>query len=196
MSQLHEEIKTLLLNNGINWQENISLAKGIKELTIKFSSDIFAADLLKANLFTEENLKGGTDCPVCRQRVKMYKPGINHDMALCLISLYKLDKNNPEHIWWHVSDDIKVSFKVSGAFAKLRHWGLIEMKPKEEGMDKKRTSGMWRITELGKDFVMSKAAVQAHAKLFNATLYGLEGDQISIQDCLAEGFNFQELMNR
>lgn len=193
---LVDEIKSLLKDNGLDWEKNIPFAKGIKDLVLKFSSDDHSVEVLKAGLFTSENLKEGTNCSVCNQRVKLYKPTINNNMALCLIDLYKLDKADPEKVWWHVSRDINVSFAVSGAFAKLRHWDLIEMKPKEKGSDKKRTSGMWKITETGKQFVEMKTTVQEHVKLFNATLYGLDGGQVDIRSCLAEDFDYTSLMNR
>jgi|ERR1035437_5613651 hypothetical protein len=193
---LVDEIKSLLKDNGVDWEKNIPLAKGIKDLVVKFSSSEHTVEVLKAGLFTTENLQVGCRCPVCNQMVKLYKPTINNNMALCLIDLYKLDKANPEKVWWHVSRDINVSFAVSGAFAKLRHWDLIEMKPKEKGSDKKRTSGMWKITETGKQFVEMKTTVQEHVKLFNATLYGLDGGQVDIRSCLAEDFDYTSLMSR
>jgi hypothetical protein len=35
---LVDEIKSLLKDNGVDWEKNIPLAKGIKDLVVKFSS--------------------------------------------------------------------------------------------------------------------------------------------------------------
>ena len=126
MAQLDTDIIKLLADNDIDYKSNVKLSVGLKDLVIKYSSADKSVQVLKSELFTPSNLKEGTKCRVCNQNVKMHKPTLNKDMALCLINLYKLDKNKPEKIWWHVSSDIKVSFKVSGAFAKLRYWDLIE----------------------------------------------------------------------
>jgi hypothetical protein len=196
MAQLDTDIIKLLADNGIDYKDNVKLSVAIKELVIKYGTDDKCVQILKNELFTADNFKSGTKCRVCNQNVKMHKPTITKDMALCLINLYKLDKSKPEKIWWHVSSDIKVSFKVSGAFAKLRHWDLIEMMPKDSMNTAKRTSGMWRITDEGKEFVLTNHTVSKYIKLYNATLYGQEGEQVDIRSCLTEKFNYTELMNR
>jgi len=196
MAQLDTDIIKLLANNNIDYKDNVKLAVAIKELVIQYGTDDKCVQILKNELFTADNFKAGTKCRVCNQNVKMHKPTINKDMALCLINLYQLDKNKPEKIWWHVSSDIKVSFKVGGAFAKLIHWGLIDMMPKDSDNKAKRTSGMWRITDKGKDFVLLRSTVSKYIKLYNATLYGEEGEQVDIRACLTEKFNYTELMNR
>jgi len=196
MAQLDTDIIKLLADNDIDYKSNVKLSVGLKDLVIKYSSADKSVQVLKSELFTPSNLKEGTKCRVCNQNVKMHKPTLNKDMALCLINLYKLDKNKPEKIWWHVSSDIKVSFKVSGAFAKLRYWDLIEMMPKDSMNTAKRTSGMWRITDKGKDFVLLRSTIHKYLKLYNATLYGQEGEQVDMRSCLTEKFNYTELMSR
>jgi len=196
MGELDSDIIKVLADNNIDYKSNVKLAVDFKQLVIKYSSADKSVQVLKSELFTPTNLKEGTKCRVCNQNVKMHKPTITKDMALCLINLYKLNNINPNKIWWHVSSDIKVSFKVSGAFAKLRHWELIEMMPKDSTNKEKRTSGLWRITDKGKDFVELRCTVNKYIKLYNATLYGHDGEQVDIRSCLTEKFNYTELMNR
>lgn len=197
---INEEIKSLLNANGVDWSKNVNLAQDIKNLVTKYSPIEKAVTVMKGNMFTKDVMTKGCKCPVCNQNVKLQKYTINSEMAKCLIDLYKLNKNNPNKIWFHVAADIKISIKVSGAFAKLRHWGLIEQLPKDSSITVKKTSGMWRITDKGLDFVLNRITVPKFIKVYNQTFYGFEeqkGDKnkpITITDAISTKFNYSELL--
>jgi len=190
MADIHDKIKKLLHANGIDWQENNSkLAKGILGLVQRES-----VSFLKGRVFTTDNMKKGTTCPVCNQHVKLYKVRVNAQMAKSLIKLYKLSRGNTTIFYHH--EEIGIENKVGGAWAKLRWWGLIEEQPKDKADKNKRTSGSWRITDKGVKFVEGKLKVAKYVKLYNQSYYGYEGDGVSIIDALGKKFSYSELMGR
>jgi hypothetical protein len=200
VAQIHDDIKKTLTENGVDWTKNVKLAQEIKNLIVRYSPIEEATKVMKGNIFTKEVMLKGCKCPVCNQNVRLQKYTINAEMAKCLIDLYKLNKKNPEKIWFHVATDIKIGISVSGAFAKLRHWGLIEQLPKDNSQVHKRTSGMWRITDRGIDFVLNRIDVPKFIKVYNQTFYGFDEQKneknkpITVTDAIASKFNYAELL--
>ena len=139
-------------------------------------------------------MKEGCRCPICNQNVKMYKKKVDSQMAFFLIKLHRLTKKYPLQNYFHVSDDINVTLKVGGSWAKLRYWELIEEQPKDSNDTEKRTSGMWRISQKGMMFVEGNLSIPKYVKLYNQTFYGYEGERVSIQDALSSKFSYRELM--
>lgn len=188
MLPIHEKIIKLLSDNGIDWEKNKTLAKGILDLAMGDHTES-----LKQQVFSVSAMKEGRRCPVCNQTVKMMRKNIDSSMAYYLIKLYRITHDNPLQSWFHVSKDIKVSYEVGGRFAKLRFWGLIEEKPKDI-TDDKRTSGMWRISEKGKLFVEGGCTVKKYVKLYNMRFYGFDGDEQNIEQVIKNKFSYNELM--
>lgn len=190
MKQITDKITSILVKNGIDWRVMNPLINDIEGLVIEINSE-----MLKENLFTKEKMKEGSKCKVCNQFVKMYKKKIDSQMAYFLFKLNKLTKDNPLTPFFHVQDDINVTMKVGGAWAKLRYWELIEEMPKDSMTTEKRTSGMWRITDKGISFIEGNVSVPKYVKLYNQTFYGYEGDDVYIHDVIKEKFNYRELMS-
>jgi len=78
--------------------------------------------------------------------------------------------------------------------SKLAWWGLAETKLRKEG-DGRRAIGMWRPTELGREFVRLQVNVHKYAIEFDSKCERLEGPQITIIDALGHKFDYTELMN-
>lgn len=200
MSEIHEDIKQVLKNNNLDWEKNVSLCKEIKNLIQEYSKPEKSVQVLKGNIFTKEIMAKGCTCPVCNQNVKLQKYSISAETAKCLLTLYKLNKKYPEKKWFHVAKDIKISITVSGSFAKMRYWGLIEQQEKSENVTHKKTSGMWCITDKGIDFVLMKIKISKFIKTYNQKFYGFaevksEKDKdVSISDTLSTKFNYQDLL--
>jgi hypothetical protein len=190
MLEIHEKVIALLQKHGIDWETNKELATDIKELAL--SSNV---ESLNKSLFTPTKLKEGCKCPVCNQNVKMYTKKVDSQMAFFLIKLHRLTKKNPFQNFFHVQDDIGVTLKVGGSWAKLRYWELIEEQPKDKSNTEKRTSGMWRITDKGMMFVEGSLKIPKYVKLYNMNFYGYEGDRVSIQESLQDKFSYRELMS-
>lgn len=118
-------------------------------------------------------------CPCCDQFVKLYRRKLNAGMAHSLITLLRASGTQ----WAHVPS---VTGRQSSEEAKLRYWELIEAHPER--------SGYWRVTELGEQFVLGRATVPSHVLLYNNRFLGLDGDSVSIVQCLGEKFSYAELM--
>lgn len=140
----------------------------------------------EAKAFLRQKLNEGAPCPCCGQFVKMYRRTITSTMARLLISFYKLGGG----YGWHHARDIE---QQGGDFPKLAHWRLIETQENEDPA--KRSSGLWRMTEHGRAFVLGNLTVKKYALIYNAKLYGFEGEKIGIRDALGEKFDYSILMN-
>lgn len=132
----------------------------------------------------------GVPCPCCKQMVKLYPRKIYSTMARNLINLYKLDFKYQNRYFFHISEFCP---KHPGDFAKLVYWGLVEEEVNEK--DSKRTSGMWAITESGRDFVRGEISVIEYKLVFNKEVRGTKGQYVRIKHCLGKDFNYEELMN-
>lgn len=132
----------------------------------------------------------GTSCPCCGQFVKVYRRTINSTMARQLIKAYQ--KHGDQ--WFHTRDVVLEKSAGAGDFSKLECWGLIYRQPHVQGLEGKRTSGMWKITALGKDFIEGSAVVKQYAYIFNGKLLELDGVDIHIEHALGKQFDYREIM--
>ena len=147
----------------------------------------------EAKQHLRDNWLAGTKCPCCNQNVKLYERKIDGRCAKSLIELYQFDDQRPDY--YHVGD-LPTYYKGGGDFAKLRFWGLIEEKPKDPDDSTRRTSGFWRITDRGRDFVEGRITVPRTVMIYNRKFYGYEDekDVVSIKQCLGTQFNYEETM--
>jgi hypothetical protein len=136
-----------------------------------------------------QNFDQGSSCPCCGQFVKRYRRRITAPMVVGLSNLYKLGQSYSFENWFHVTQIFK---RHPGDFAKLSHWGLIEESPPLDTAA--RTSGMWRITDQGADFVEGKIHVPQYVYIFNQKFLGFDGDDVTVHDCLNVKFDYTELM--
>lgn len=151
--------------------------------------------IAEARSWLRKHWDKGAPCPCCTQEVRMYRRKIYGTQAAALINFYRKFDHNSYH---HKSElaskrDSAPTFFGSGEFAKLSLWGLIEEKIKDDSSDK-RTSGYWKITQKGIDFVHGKLSVPKYIRTFNSHTYGSVGENVYIQDCLGEKFSYQDLM--
>ena len=81
-----------------------------------------------------------------------------------------------------------------GDYAKLRFWGLIEAMPNDNPL--KRSSGMWRLTTLGREFVFGRTTVSAvcYYRHPEGGILGFEPGQIDIATALGKNFSYPSLM--
>lgn len=137
-----------------------------------------------------KKLKAGTECPCCGQFAKMYKLTISAGMARALIWICQ--QSGPERAWVAVEEKGPRWLLRSRSHAKLRHWNLLERR--ENLSTKKRHSGIYRPSIEGQLFVEGKLRVFKNRWLYNNKCRGADGEQISIEDCLGEPFDFSKLM--
>jgi len=143
-----------------------------------------------AKQYIKENRIKGVNCPCCGQFVKVYTRRLYAGMAYELIRLYNLHKGTNFEMYIHhkfFSDT-----RING-ISKLKHWGLVEEKINTD--TKKRTSGYWKITKLGINFVLNKIAVYEKIILYKNEFQSFKGEKVKITDCLGTKFNYTELMS-
>ena len=158
-------------------------------------SNLTENDTLKtAREFLGANWKKGAICPCCNQPVKLYKRKLNSSMAYGLIILYRAHCKDGFDSYIKMNQEIaNLGIPSSNVeYAKLAYWKLIEEKPNTDSS--KRTSGLWRITENGKKFVLGQVKVPSHALVFNKKVRGYSDTYLTIKESLGSKFNYAELM--
>lgn len=146
----------------------------------------------------------GTRCPCCDAYLKIYKRKINSTMARNLIAMYKLTIRTGA-TWMHATEIGKeASIKKKGKvpypgmdIGHLQHWGLVAKASHQDGVNYRggRTSGYWRITQKGKDYVCNKMTLPKYKHEFRQVVIRDSGDWVTIVDCLGEQFDYAELMS-
>ena len=143
----------------------------------------------EAKAYLREHWDEGADCPACGQDVKRYKRKLSSGMATALIRLYHKSGGNTLE-WVHISELQPLN---GGEFAQLKRWQFIDEHLNED--EAKRTSGTWRMTNRGIDFVRDKIQARSHVYTYNGKTVGWSDEHITIRDALGDKFNYKELMS-
>jgi len=136
-------------------------------------------------------------CECCggRSKVYAYKLG-SYARVLCWMAhMDRVSKNSSgDPLFWHVPSSGAIN--GGGDYAKLRYWDLIAPQPTNSD-PKKRSSGMWKLTDLGRDFVYERTSVSStcYYRHPEGGVIGFEPEQIGIRDALGKHFDYQALMN-
>lgn len=143
-----------------------------------------------AKQYTREHWEKGVRCPCCDQLVKLYKRPLYSTIAADLIRLYKLNHSE----YHHIAKILGNNRSGGGDFAKLIYWELVEELEKDPEDTTARTSGMWKITQKGKDFVKDMVNVPSHALIYDGRFLGFTKETIDIKQALGKKFDYEELM--
>lgn len=149
----------------------------------------------EARNFLKKNIDKGVTCPCCSQFAKVYKRRINVVMSRMLIRLYQMNYAN-QYEYHHVKEIVSgISDTGTNDFSKLLYWGLIEEKEKDSTNSKTRTSGYWRISKKGIDFVENKIKMPSFCFVYNGMPRQFSEEQVDIEQTLGNKFNYKNLMN-
>ncbi len=133
----------------------------------------------------------GTGCGACGQLCQCRPRTIHVTMARFLIGLVRrYEKNNQ----WHSVHERWAKLIYCGDVGKLRYWGLAINKELEESDGDKRTSGFWKPTTEGIQFVRREITVIKRMWDFDGKVYFSDGPQVDIVDCLNNKFKYSDLM--
>lgn len=136
----------------------------------------------------------GCTCPCCGQKVKMYSRKMNGVIARALVEFYKAHEGGFDWLQPLRDLDFLRSTGGSGDYAKARFWGLIENHMVYEN-GKHTSTGEWRLTEKGKEFVEGKVRVPKYAYVYNNKCTGLsDSDSVSVIEALGEKFDKSQIM--
>lgn len=138
-------------------------------------------------------LKAGdkTDCPCCGRHAQMYRRSLHHTAAKKLVQLYRLGGDSQ---YVHTSQLVDTGETSIGDFSKAKYWRLIaEAQVTDE---RKKTSGLWKLTEKGIAFVKCQVTIPRTVLVFDDRTYGFSEDHVTIEQCLSGGgFNYRDLMD-
>ena len=144
------------------------------------------ATIAQAKAWLRTRLKDGTQCPVCTQRVQVYRRKVTSSMASALIYMYRTQGLE----WFHLPT---IRNWPNRDEATMAYWGLIE----EEGSKREDggRAGYWRVTELGEAFVKHGMTIPKYAHVFDGRVVAMPtNEQVSIKDALGTKFNYADLM--
>jgi len=152
------------------------------------------ATIKELKAYLRANFEKGVDCPCCGQFVKLYKRKLNSGMAVTLIRIYNQNKHDEEN-WIPVKEFLRINkYKNSHDWTLLKHWGLLQEKEQIENNINK-SSGYWKITKKGKEFVKNKISVPNKVHIYNNIVLGFSDDNTTIIESLGKHFKYQELMD-
>ena len=132
----------------------------------------------------------GVKCPVCDRFAKIYRRKLNSTMARGLIWLYH-EGGKEQRLYVNFSKMPPFLLK-SNQLASNRWWNLVERKPNDD--PKVKHSGIWRLTILGRNFVLGFATVRTHIWHYNSQALGFDGGYTDIETALGSHFNYAEMM--
>jgi len=146
--------------------------------------------LADAQAWLQTRLEEGVSCPCCGQFARIYRRKLNSTMAGGLVWLVRESVNNVNR--WVESNRGPRWMIGSRQLATIAHWGLIEAKPNRDEV--KRTSGIWRPTELGIAFAHGRVAISKYIYLYDNKPLRFSDEKILIGEALGSKFSYSELM--
>jgi len=138
------------------------------------------------------NADDGTHCPTCNRFIKRYKRKLNSGMCRTLIWLYHYQRETGQR-WVKVADVAPTYVLRTNEISRLAVWNLAKEKSISDDEDK-RTSGLYRITNDGMDFVEGKLDVPSHVLLMSNKVERFSETTTNIRRALGSKFSYNELM--
>lgn len=139
--------------------------------------------------------RGVDMCPECGTLFVTYDRPLYRKMGTFLLDLIKKwnvvrDRGGD----WVYSRDVRR--REGGDYAKLRHWGLVEMQGQENVVDTRRTSnGLFRPTVDGILFAGGSTRVPRSLLVRRNIVIGANTGRVSITDVLAKNFDKDQVLN-
>lgn len=134
----------------------------------------------------------GGRCPCCDRWGKIYGRNINKTMAAAVVWLFQ--QEGDENGWVHLPTKAPLWLMRSKQLPSMRWWGLIERKAKDPKDASARFSGFWRLTELGKQWVVGHASVPRMAWTYDGEVERLDGDPVTVSQCFDSYFDYSEVV--
>ena len=150
------------------------------------TTDMFTT-LAEAQAYVNKHKYDGVTCPCCSQLYKVWrkKPISTAVAALCRLVSLQQQRDTFYHL-----DDFNVVTKDRN-FNQLINWNLMQPMQSEERT--KRSSGFWKATEKGVQFVQDKIQIPKYVFTLDNKVIGYSDQQINIYQALSNKFAYQEL---
>lgn len=137
-------------------------------------------------------LDEGSVCPCCDQYAKRYVRAIYSTQAMQLIRLYRMNSLPGEEATFYHRTQVTPRCN-NGDLVFLRHWDLLEVEPNEDPA--KKDSGNFRITPLGREFVLMRVRVPRSLLQYNDRVESFSEQTTDIREALKNRFNYEDLLN-
>mgnify|MGYP003636084195 CR=1 FL=1 len=147
-------------------------------------------DLEKDDFFNKlKHADKGLICPCCDRFAKIYSRKLTATTCRELICLYN---TGGDFNYIHAS---KLVFEGLACcdIGKAKYFGLVVLGDNEN--PEKKTSGCWKLTSAGIRFVKGFLSIPKYVHIYNDKVLSFDdSEELYIQDCLGNKFNYQELM--
>jgi len=164
------------------------------------SFDLDNATATEAKTYVKAHVHAGVLCPSCDRYAKVYRRTVNGAMVALLIWLK--EKDQAESKWYNIHEFPLIQGRRGGGdFAKLAYWGLLKSYeqacelPNQPAPPNGLSSGRWRITLRGIEFVNGDTHIPKYANVYNKSLLGFSGESVGIETCKGTNFSYEELMS-
>ncbi len=141
-------------------------------------------------------------CPCCGGPAKVYERALYHAHVRALIRLFWLDRREPGS-----DHPVNTFVNITKHFSIMKFWGLVTDLATHEVVDDKaktgdtvadtgakRSSGRWRITAMGRDFVLGTISVPASITFYQGAVLAYSEEKVTINQVLTTTFNYRDLM--
>lgn len=135
----------------------------------------------------------GGHCPVCNRWGKIYKRRLNKTMAESLIWLAKTKPKKENGPWIDIANDAPRWLVRSNQLSTLKWWGLVERQVINV-KNKTKFSGLWKITDLGRKFVLREVSVPRAVYTYNDEVEDFSAETIFIEQAFKDFFDYDDVM--
>jgi hypothetical protein len=142
------------------------------------------------NRFFRDLQEGPTVCPCCYRPASLDVRRVHAVQARALIAHCQIQEKENRAV--HFRELRKIAGELTD-YPVLGWFGLIVAEPNEKDPAKK-SPGLWRVTELGFDFVQGRYRVPEKIVRWNKRAIRFEGDTRAISDVLGEPFDYRTIV--
>lgn len=144
----------------------------------------------------------GGRCNVCDRWGKINAYAMSGVMVRSMVWLYHTHLSTGQD-WINVPALAPRLVTRSYSISKLKHWGFVVYKEEEAptkaeremGVTRKvRKSGLWKLTDTGKDFILNNTTAPKHAFIYNDTLIKMDDELTTARQSLTEKFDYDTMM--
>ena len=129
-----------------------------------------------------EQLKNGEICPYCFRKIKVNATKLSKPHVIALVNMYRKGQGQ-----YHHYDDVQI--RGNNSMSKMRYFGLISKKQNEDPTT--NSSGMYRLTHKGIEFIHGNISVPEKVYTYNDTILGFTEAHVAIES-IAGQFDIKE----
>jgi hypothetical protein len=117
-------------------------------------------------------VRKGARCPCCNKFVKVDKRPLNSSQARALIWMVRMSKPGE---WIDMTERAPKFILRTKQHSTMRQFGLLERMPNTTPA--RKHSGIWRVTQFGRDFVSQRVTVAKFVFIYNDKVLGRSDEQ-------------------